>query len=177
MFSCLFSSCATTLTSESFFGIVSTKEIPDILIDTITYYTSKISSDTILCGIISYPKWSYNIKYDTLSRYKAVVEGVLIFKKDSILINQSKSVDSIEITRLVIDRKPFQREFYSNHMSHHANDDKISYKKMDECPLPPSVLEQIRNDFLMRMKYLRYTYMFKEADVSGLTQMYVYCLY
>ena len=163
-------SCSTLMSSEKFFGTVSTKEIPNVSIDSVPFITSYIEGSCVSCGTISEPLFDYDIKYDTLSHYKVIVQGEIIFEKDNHQKNQYKRVDSVRINRLVIDRLHFQREFYSD-MNHKWGHNTL----WKECPLPKKILREIRNDFLKRKKYIRY--FFKDVDVSSVSESYCYHLY
>ena len=54
-------------------------------------------------------------------------------------------------------------------------DEQIAYKKWQECTLPKRILKRIRNDFLKRKKYVKYT--INENEARGVTVLYSYRLY
>lgn len=141
----------TLLSCEEYFCTVSSKDIPDMSLDSITFITSNIDSHFSECGTVSDPVFDYDIQYDTLSRYQVVVCGTIIFGKDTNPGKQYERVDSVGIRSLFIwNKNSKQREYYS--CEYHR-----SHKKWEDCPLPPYILTQIKNDFLIRMKYTRYS--------------------
>jgi hypothetical protein len=158
------------MSNEKFFGTVSTKDISNVSIDSVSFRTSYIDGSCVSCGTILEPLFDYDIKYDTLSHYKVIVLGEIIFEKDNDKKNQYKRVDSVKIKSLVIDKLHSQREFYSD-TNHKWSHDKL----WKECPLPKYILRKIRNDFLKRKKYTRY--IFKDADASSVSESYCYYLY
>jgi len=175
--SCLLVSCRTSMTSEMFFNTTSTKDIPDVSEKAISYRTSYLDTDCEECGTISEPLFDYNIKYDTLSHYKVVVIGYVVFGKDNYQENQYERIDSVGITRLVIDNKlHHSRELYGKKGDEHWND--IPW---EECSLPKKILKKIRNDFLIRTKYLKYLFnkskLVDELPIKGITTQYLYRLY
>ncbi len=163
-------SCGTLMSNEKFFGTVSTKDISNVSIDSVSFRNSYIDGSCVSCGTILEPLFDYDIKYDTLSHYKVIVLGEIIFEKDNDKKNQYKRVDSVKIKSLVIDKLHSQREFYSD-TNHKWSRDKL----WKECPLPKYILRKIRNDFLKRKKYTRY--IFKDADASSVSESYCYYLY
>ncbi|SEV98571.1 hypothetical protein SAMN04487850_1111 [Prevotella aff. ruminicola Tc2-24] len=167
---CLLVSCGTSMSCEKFFGTVSTKDIPDVSLDSVSFRTSYIEGDCVSCGTISEPLFDCDIKYDTLSHYSVIVLGKVVFEKDSCQKEDYKRVYAVEINNLVVQKQHFPREFYSD--SNHKWRHNTPWKR---CPLPKKVLEKIRNDFLKRKKYVRYT--FKEADASSVSESYCYRLY
>ena len=144
-------SCGTLMSNEKFFGTVSTKDISNVSIDSVSFRNSYIDGSCVSCGTILEPLFDYDIKYDTLSHYKVIVLGEIIFEKDN-------------------DKLHSQREFYSD-TNHKWSRDKL----WKECPLPKYILRKIRNDFLKRKKYTRY--IFKDADASSVSESYCYYLY
>lgn len=158
--------CGTSISCKDFFSTVSTKDIPDISMDTVLFRTDYINGS---CTSYS-PLFDYNIKYDTLSRYKVFVWGRIFFGNNPHYKNQYKSVDSVEINSLVIDRLNSPREFFSD-MKHKWKNN----TPWEQCPLPPKILKKIKNDFLKRMKYTRYV--FKEEDENSVSESYLYILY
>jgi len=168
-------SCATSMSSDKFFCSVSTKDIPDVRESSILYKHINYFADSIICGTVAEPLFDFNIKFDTLSRYKVTVVGDIIFKQMNYSLGQYRCVDSVRITRLIIDRLNCQREFYSNLAIRNKYDEQIAYKKWQECTLPKRILKRIRNDFLKRKKYVKYT--INENEARGVTVLYSYRLY
>jgi len=158
------------MSCEKFFGTVSTKDIPDVSLDSVSFRTSYIEGDCVSCGTISEPLFDCDIKYDTLSHYSVIVFGNITFDKDSCQSCDYKRVFSVEINRLIVQRQHFPREFYSD--DYHKWTHNTPWRK---CPFPKSVLKKIRNDFLLRKKYVRYS--FKNIDVNSVTESYHYRLY
>ena len=156
--------------SEKFFGTISTRDIPDVSLDSVPFSTGYIEGSCVSCGTISYPLFDDDIKYDTASHYRVIVLGKLVFEKDNYQKGEYKRVDSVGIYRLVIDRLHSPRESYSD-LNHKWSHD----KPWKECPLPKRILKKIRNDFLKRKKYTRYT--FKEVDANSVSESYCYRLY
>ena len=165
---CLFLvSCDTYFAKEKFFCKVSIKDIQDASLGTVSYRTDYIDGSCVQCGTVSVPLFDYDIKYDTLSRYKVIVIGKILFKKDSHIY---KTNDSIEINSLIIDRPSFPREFYSQKNNKWSN--QVSW---DNCPLPKRILKKIRTDFLKRKKNTRYV--LNNSDACSISEMYSYLLY
>ena len=168
---CLLVSCGTSMSCEKFFGTVSTKDIPDVSLDSVSFRTSYIEGDCVSCGTISEPLFDCDIKYDTMSHYRVAVMGKIVFAKDNHPKDQYKRVDSVGITRIIVNNMlQARREIYSN-MNYKLEND----TPWDECPLPKRILKKIRNEFLKREKYVRYT--FKETDADSVYETYVYYLY
>ena len=163
-------SCGTFMPNEKFFGYVRARDIPDVSLDFVSFRTSYIGGDCISCGTISEPLFDYNIKYDTLSHYRVIVLGKIVFEKDSCQKGDYKRADSVGIHGLIVDRLYFPRVFYSD-MSHKWNQN----TPWKECPLPKKILKKIRKDFLMRKKYVRYA--FEGEDVNSVSESYCYRLY
>ena len=162
-------SCGTLIPSEQFFVTVSTKDVANVSLDSVSFRTSYIEDDCVSCGTVSEPLFDCDIKYDTLSHYMVIVMGKIVF--NNICQNgQYKYIYSIEINRLVIDRQHFPREFYSD-LGHKWSRN----TSWEECPLPKNILKKIRNDFLKRKKYIRYN--FKDLDVKSVSESYCYRLY
>ncbi len=173
---CLLVSCRTSMPSDIFFNTISTKDIPSMSEKSISYRISYLNTDCIRCGTISEPLFDYNIKYDTLSHYKVVVIGYVVFEKDNYQENQYERIDSVGITRLVISSLHSPRELYSKHGDEHWND--IPW---EECSLPKKILKKIRNDFLIRTKYSKYLFnkseLNDELPIKGISTQYCYRLY
>ena len=167
---CLLMGCGTTLSHEKFFCTRSTKEISDVPEQTISYKTDYIDYHFPEAGTISDPLFDYNIKYDTLSHYRVVVFGYVVFGKSN-QESQYERIDSVGITRLVIDKKGGARELYSKKWDEHWND--IPWEK---CSLSKKILRKIRKDFLIRMKYKRYV-INRSDTIKGITTGYEYRLY
>lgn len=162
--------CSTSMPSEKFFGTVSTRDIPNVSLDLVPFRTGYIEGSCVSCGTISEPLFDDDIKYDTASHYRVIVLGKLVFEKGNYQKGEYKRVDSVGIYGLVIDRLHSPREFYSDLNYQWGND-----RAWEKCPLPKKVLKKIRNNFLKRKKYIRYT--FKEIDASSVPESYCYRLY
>ena len=162
--------CGSTMSHEKFFCTISTKDIPDVPEQTISYTTDVIDYHFPEAGTISNPLFEYDIKYDTLSHYRVTVLGYVGFGESSHK-GQYERIDSVGITRLVIDKKGGPRELYSKKRDEHWND--IPWEK---CSLPKKILKKIRKDFLTRMKYKRYVINTSDT-IKGITTSYGYRLY
>lgn len=165
--------CGTSMSCKKYFSTLSTKNIPNMNIDSIPFRTDYVDYHVPSGGTISTPVFDFDLKYDTLSRYRIHVLGRIVFAKDSNQPNQFKSIDSVGITRLVISRNNYPRESYTYNGRKWEND-----KSWKECPLPRKVLMKIREDFLIRMKYMRYVLNGEELErIRGVTSGYFYRLY
>ncbi len=171
---CMLMNCSSLMPSEKFFCTTSTNRIPDVTIETITYRTRSSDEGCIECGTISEPLFDYNIKYDTLSHYKVVVLGYVVFGKENNYKYQYERIDSVGIIRLVIDREHFPRELYGK-----KGDDDWSNKRWEECPLPNKIVNLIKKDFLKRMKYKRFFFnkSVLKQPIKGVTTQHLYRLY
>ena len=169
----MFMECCTIMPNEEFFCTISTKDIPDVSVKTLSFSTDYIDYHFPECGTVSYPLFDYDIKYDTLSHYRVVVLGSVVFGEEDNTENVFEILDSVKITRLVVDRLHSPRELYGKN-----GDDEWISKNWEECPLPNKILKKIRKDFLIRMKYKRY--FLNKSDNSPakrLTTSYPYRLY
>ena len=171
---CLLASCNTQMPINEFFCIMSTKDVPDVSIDSIQFQRVYIDGSCIKCGTIENPLFCDNIKYDTLSRYRVVVVGNVFFEQDDDSQEEYEKIDSVGIESFIVIRPNSPREFYSNNPN-------WSNKRWKECPLPKRVLEEIKKDFLKRMKYKRYRFN-KSAlgdmlPIKGYATQYEYRLY
>ncbi len=167
---CLLMGCSTSMQHERFFCTLSARDIPDVSEESITYRTDYIDYHFVEAGTISNPLFGFDIKYDTLSHYRVVVLGRLVFgetKHDG----QYERIDSVEINRLIISSLNAPRELYCKNGDEYCS--KISWK---ECSLPKKNLKKIRKDFLIRMKYKRYV-INKSDSIKGITTLYEYHLY
>ena len=173
---CMLNGCSTLMPCEKFFCTVSTKDIPDVSISNISFITGYIHDDCKKCGTISDPLFDFNIKYDTLSHYRVLVLGYVVFGNEMNHKNQYETIDSVGIKRLVIMRMHSQQELYGK-----KEDCNWSNRNWNECPLPKRILKEIRDDFLKRMKYRRYIYNKSVLDdslsINGYTTQYYYSLY
>ena len=173
--SCLLMGCSTLMPQEKFFCTISTKDIPDVPEKTISYKTDYIDYHFPEAGTISDPLFDYDIKYDTLSHYRVTVLGYVIFGKEANQNNQYERIDSVGITRLVIDKIGAPRELLGIKGDKRWNNN----KNWEECSLPKKILKKIRNDFFIRMKYKRFV--FNQSDqtepINGSTTGYGYRLY
>ena len=171
---CLLASCNTQMPINEFFCIMSTKDVPDVSIDSIQFQRVYIDGSCIKCGTIENPLFCDNIRYDTLSRYRVVVVGNVFFEQDGDSQEEYEKIDSVGIESFIVIRPNSPREFYSNNPN-------WSNKRWKECPLPKRVLEEIKKDFLKRMKYKRYRFN-KSAlgdilPIKGYGTVYEYRLY
>ena len=162
--------CGTTMSHEKFFSTISTKDIPEVSEKTILYKTDVVDYHFPEAGTISEPLFEHNIKYDTLSHYRVTVFGYVVFGQNGPMAPYER-IDSVGITRLVIDRMNAPRELYSKKRDEHWND--IPW---ENCSLPKKILKRIRKDFLIRTKNKRYV--INQSDtIRGVTTGYAYRLY
>ena len=166
-------SCGTSMSCKKYFSTVSIKSIPNMNIDSIPFRTDYVDYHFPSYGTISTPVFEYDLKYDTLSRYRIDVLGIIVFAKDSNQPYQFKSIDSVGITRLIISRPNYPRESYTYYGKKWQSD-----KSWKECPLPRKLLMKIREDFLIRMKYMRYILNEEDPErIRAVTTGYGYRLY
>jgi len=169
---CIIMSCGTTMSCKKYFSTLSTRNIPNMTIDSIPFHTDYVDYHFPSYGSISTPVFDYDFKYDTLSRYRIDILGRIVFAKNSNQPNIFKSIDSVGITRLIISRPNYPRESYSYH-GDWQND-----KSLKECSLPQKVLMKIREDFLIRMKYMIYILNEEDSErIRTVTTGYGYQLY
>ena len=174
---CILMSCSHLMSSESFFSTISTEDIPDLAIGTIPFRKSFLDDDCPKCGTIEEPLYELHLKYDTLSCYRVIIIGRVVFGKKNNYKNQFERIDSVGIKRMVVSRRNFPRELYGSDQDSDWNN-----KRWEECPLPRKILKLIRKDFLVRMKYRRYLFNDSVLDdgilpIKGYTTMYDYHLY
>lgn len=131
---------------------MSTKDIADVPIEAIKYTNPEfIDTHIAECGTLSQPLFDCNIKYDTMLHYKVLVIGYVRFGKDNGCKEKHETIDSVGITRVVIDRLYYPREMYGR-----INDVDWRNKRWRDCPLPKAVLKALKDDFFIRMKYRKY---------------------
>lgn len=158
--------------NEKFFCTVSTKDIPDMSLENIQFKTFSLDTHFPESGTCSDPLFYHNIKYDTLSHYRVVVLGSVEFRQQDTNDYEYEIIDSVRISRLVVFSSHHPRELYGK-----KGDDGWSTNKWVECPLPNEILEKIRDDFLIRMKYQRYRLKkYEDNPVTGISTGYDYRL-
>ena len=146
----LFVSCRTSDSCDAYFSPVSVGKIKDISLQDVKYKTEEIDYHIPELGSYDEPQIASNIRYDTISHYNVIVTGYAVLR-DTGQMNKSQIVDSVSLSRIIVERKCCGGEFYSKEPRNGFN-----YKPWKECPLPKSVRDEIREDFLIRMKYIKY---------------------
>ncbi|MCR4836291.1 MAG: hypothetical protein K5899_07915 [Bacteroidaceae bacterium] len=170
---CLLMGCSTLMPQEKFFCTISTKDIPDVPENTISYKTDYLDYHVVEAGTISSPLFDYDIKYDTLSHYRVSVMGYVVFGRDANNTNQHERIDSVGITHLVIDKIGAPRELFGK-----KGDERWNKRNWEECYLPNKILKKIRKDFFIRMKYQRYVFNYNITEpIKAITAGYGYRSY
>ena len=164
--------CGSSIPYTQFFNKISVNEIERIVEDTLTFSTSYIDNMFYSLGTISEPNIHFDIKYDTLSRYTVIVGGNIFFSN-----TQGKNIadiksDSIELSYVIVKKEGDKARRYSS-KTHHKS---VIDKPWKDCPIPSSIMEEIRKDFLIRMKYRRYRAINNDS-LKGLTVMRQYQLF
>ncbi len=151
-FSILFVSCKTTNSCDAYFSPVPRHKIKEIPLQDIKYKTELMDYHIPEIGSYDEPQIACNIRYDTLSHVTVIVTGYIVLRD----IDETKNtqiVDSVAINWFAVRRSNHAMEFYSN------DPQKVhlfNYRPWKDCPLPKSVRDEIREDFLIRMKYRKY---------------------
>ena len=172
----MISSCGISMSSEEFFRTLSVKEIPDMSMDTVRYYTSFIEDDIPSLGKVSEPLLGYSIKYDTLARYRVAVIGSIKFAEQNDDTMQYARIDSIGIISFYLWNDHSQhREYYSNKRNGTDINSQEKGRTLEKCPLPKRILKRIRKDFFIRMKYREYQ--IDNINNKAISVIYDYRLY
>ncbi len=146
----LFVSCGTSNSCDAYFSPVSVDKIKDISLQDVKYERMDVDNHFPEWGDIEIPLIPCNIRYDTISHYNVIVTGYAVLR-DTGQMNKSQIVDSVSLSRIIVERKCCGGEFYSKEPRNGFN-----YKPWKECPLPKSVRNEIKEDFLILMKYIKY---------------------
>lgn len=138
-------SCRTSNSCDAYFSPVPVDKIKEISSKDLKYKTKSEYG-------IDVPDIDCKIRYDTKSQYTVIVTGH-IGLRDIDQTKNSQIADTITISDIIIKRKNHDFEFYSNKRKDSQN---IKNKPWKEFPLPKSVIEKIRENFLLRMKYSKF---------------------
>lgn len=167
--SVLLGSCKSSISCNDYFSTVSVDEIKELSVQKFLYKTDYLDDDYREFGTYDNPQLAFNIEYDTLSHYRVILWGYVALS-DANQTDNTQIVDSIAITSMIVLRSHHMAERFSNNCTVNNNFD----KPWKDCPLPMSVRNKIKNDFLIRMKYRKYN--IKER-VRRITVYYEYKLY
>ena len=164
--------CGSSIPCTQYFTKKSAEEIEKIAEDTLTFKTSYIDNIFKSLGIILEPNIPFDIKYDTLSRYRVIVGGNIFFSNSPIENLTDIRCDSIELSYVIVKKEGEQAKRFSNKEYRKSSID----KQWKDCPIPFPIMEEIRKDFFIRMKYQRYKAINKSC-AKGLTVMHQYSLF
>jgi len=152
-FSILLVSCRSSISCNDYFTTVPVSDIKKLSSESIIYETNYIDYHFTNLGTYDVPQIKCNIKFDILSQYFVFIYGYVVLK-DMSQTNNTQIVDSVKISKVAVKRKQHKLEFFSNEFP--DNYLYYNYKSWKDCPLPKSVRNKIRDDFLIRMKYRKY---------------------
>jgi len=138
----------------------------------LTFKTSYIDNMFKSLGIILEPNIPFDIKYDTLSRYRVIIGGNIFFSNNPIGNLTDIECDSIELSYVIVKKEGEQAKRFSNKEYHKSAID----KQWKDCPIPFSIMKEIRKDFFIRMKYQKYKAINRDS-INGLTVMHQYSLF
>ena len=144
----LFVSCGTSNSCDAYFSPVSVDKIKDISLQDIKYETMYVDPHFPM-GSYDIPLIPCNIRYNTKSHYTVIVTGCAVLRNSGQTDN-SHIVDSVSITMIAVKRPDHKLVSYSN------KPEVPKRKPLKECPIPVSVRDEIREDFLTRMKYMKF---------------------
>lgn len=164
--------CASSILHTQYFSKVCVEEIEEIAENSLTFSTSYIDDTFKSLGIISEPNIHFDLKYDTVSRYTVIVGGNVFFSNTQEENIADIRSDSIELSYVIVKKEGEKARRYSG-KTHHKS---VIDKPWKDCPIPSSIMEEIRKDFLIRMKYRRYRAINNDS-LKGLTVMRQYQLF
>ena len=163
--------CRSQILCTQYFSTMSAEEIESIAEDTLTFRTSYLDHMFKSHGMILEPNMSFGIKYDTLSRYRVILGGKVFFSIEQEGHSADLKSDKIELSYVIVKKEGEKAKRYS-----------CNYRKSDfnrplkDCPIPSSIMKEIRKDFFIRMKYQRYRDIYSDS-LKGLTVMHEYLLF
>ena len=170
-------SCSTHMSSERYFCKLSTKQIKDVPLESFEYKTYYIDDDCISCGTFSEPQFEFNLKYDTLSRYRVIACGNIFFD-ESMNADSCEKIDFVELSYVILrggsNVLPIR---LSNNKNRSETFGQQIEKNWHDNPLPSHVMKTIRNDFFTRMKYRKYKFDLNEIRTGGISVSCIYQLY
>lgn len=143
--------CENTNHTDNYFSIVSVDRIKELPMQSFSYETEFIDDDYKGLGTYDEPQIECNIMCDTNSVNTIIVWGHVVIS-DMDKTRNIQVVDSVAVSNFILLRKNHRVERYSNkHMRNNSFD-----KPLESCPVPKSVRDKIKEDFLIRMKYRKY---------------------
>ncbi len=154
---------------NDYFSTSPVDKIKELPMHNVLYKTEYVDYDYREFGTYDEPQIAYDIKYDTTSHFRVILWGYVDLNK----VGQteiSQIVDSVSITDMIVMRRNHRAERFSKKNTVNNNFD----KPWKGCPLPMSVRNEIKEDFLSRMKYRKYH--IKENE-RRITVYYEYKLY
>lgn len=174
---CMLTCCAPYMSSERYFCKLGTQQIKDVPLESLEYKTYHIDDDCISCGTFFEPQFEFHLKYDTLSRYRVMACGSIIFG-DREGANPCEKIDSVELSYLMIRKgNNVPPICLSNIKSKSEMFGQQIKKNWYDNPLPSHVMRIIRDDFFKRMKYRKYKLSLYETKTNGIRVSYIYQLY
>ena len=164
--------CGSSISYMQYFSKISVGEIEKIAEDTLSFSTSYIDNMFKSLGTISEPNIHFEKKYDTISRYTVIAGGNIIFSKSQERGIGDIKKDSIELSYVIVKKEGDKARCYSS-KTHQKS---VIDKQWRGCPIPSSIMKDIRKDFFIRMKYRRYRIVNRDS-LKGLTVMHQYQLF
>ena len=149
--SILFVSCKSSISCNEYFTTVPASEIKDLSLDYDKYETHFFDYHFTDLGTYDVHQIICTIRFDTVSHYYVVVSGYVVLKDIDQTIN-TQIVDSVKISQIAVKRKHHKLELFSSKLP----DKYYNNKPWKDCPLPKSVRNKIKDDFLIRMKHRKY---------------------
>ena len=172
IFFLLLSSCSTGLRCKDYFGVRSASMI-SIISDSLCYLTDSLD---LSMGVKLRPIMKYDYSFDTLSHYRVVACGNVIFHKSNIdeeSTSWEAKIDSVTFDYIIVRKRDFPAEFYSYE---NKTDAVLNMTPWNKRSLPDSILLKIREDFYVRMKYTKYIFN-NDIRLNGISVTYPYELY
>ncbi len=164
----LFVSCKTSNSCDAYFSSVPVDEIIEISSQDIKYERMAVDHHLPELGYYDVPLIDFKFKYDTISHYDLIVNGYAILK-DINQTDNSQRVVSVAISWIAVKRNHHGLEYYS--INPEIGSTYGNRKPWKECPLPKSVRDKIKEDFLIRMKHIKY-HLKTGTDIFYLTWPY-----
>lgn len=155
---------------SNYFSMNSIEDIPDVDETLLRFRTSFLDNHFDSAGTITIPVNKFDLCYDTLSHIRVIVSGKVKFQEKCNLTKGVAQIDSVGINYIIIMQTEksakkypfdFKGESYHSHIS--------------ESGIPLDILEKIRYDFLVRMKYSKYVINY--YDGKDFNTSYIYPLY
>lgn len=150
--------------SDDFFSTVPVNEIEELSMQNVLYKTDYIAYDYKGLGTYDDPQIVNDMTYDSKLFCSIIVSGY-VDVSDVDQETNTQFVDSVTISHLIVLRK--------NHKAERFSKNDYSDKSWKDCPVPYSVRDRIRKDFLVRMKYRIYHI---KTDLRNLPVYYGYSI-